>query len=903
VRAPGGCVVSLVRRSSGLLAPVASTVAACSTMAVWATLAVCSGLAVGVPALLVGQARGATILSYNAGAPVSSTRHQTAPSPHGAAHALGGTPVARPPGVPHAPSGPVLGSGVLAVEEASASAPSSGGDPLTGNGLDSPLCRQLGGLSASQQRSCQTDNFVAAPDPTNNYAFDVNINTGVSRWGNDMSATIDNFAQFGWMALVSATHGLVVMFEWCYSLNLLSDSLLREVTGALRNARLTFTEPWMVIVLAVASTLAVYHGLVRRRVAETMGQVLAMLAMMVGGLWVIADPAGTVGAVEQWANQAGLGTMAAVASGTPGHAERTLADNMQVIFASVVSTPWCYLEFGNVGWCDNARLLDRGLKNAGMAIAKSEEKKSGCRSTCGAGASPGTRTLSASAVLLREAQTNGELFLALPANEPQRNSVTREGTLLNILCGDNKSADECKGPMGPQAEFRSQKGTGSRVIGLFAIWLGALGMLLLLGYLALRLLGAALVGLFFLLLAPAAVLAPALGDGGRSAFRGWALKLMEAVIAKLTYSFLLGVVLMMMKLLLSLTILGWWGEWLLISAFWWGVFLKRHQTLGWAQSGGRGQAPAKHRSMARRVADTLEAPLALVHAGRALKGALTRPAPEVKPRPTSRLKPHTTIQPGSDKQSPADGGPAAGGPATNRWGGNGDGDGRSGEGGAGGDTRTRARAPGGEPVRRRRDHGLAGEQAAVQTALAGGKAAQAGQRGQLERVRSEREKAVANGDTRRAAKLGAREERIEGTRARRETLALAMVEPEPELEAGELAVSAVGGRHAGGKGPRNGQPGAGHSVGGHAHAVSPAGSDVRGRQAPGAGARGGQKASPSRSQSPPSSTAEIWQGSEQGDARKRARQSSSVMDDAREVAARRKRQLGWGPEMGRGPES
>jgi hypothetical protein len=829
-------------------------------------LVACSGLAVGVSALPVGQARGATILSYNAGAPVSSSaRHRTAPSPHRAPHAPSGPPVAPPSGVPHAPSGPVLTSGGSAGEEASASAPSSEGDPLTGNGLDSPLCRHPSGLSAAQQRSCQTDNFVAAPDPTNNYAFDVNIKTGISNLGNSVSATIDNFTQFGWMALVSATHGLVVMFEWCYSLDLLSDSLLRQVTEGLRNARLTFTEPWLVIVLAIASTLAVYHGLVRRRVAETMGQVLAMLAMMAGGLWVIADPAGTVGAVGQWADQAGVGTMAAVASGTSSHAERTLADSMQVIFSSVVSTPWCYLEFGDVGWCESESRLDGRLKKAALAIAVDEEKKSGCRNICGAGASPKARTLSASAALLHEAHTNGELFLALPANEPDRNSVTKEGMLLNVLCGNNNSADECKGPTGPQAEFRSQKGTGSRVIGLFAIWLGGLGMLLLLGYLALRLLNAALIGLFFLLLAPVAVLAPALGDGGRSAFRSWFVKLMEAVTAKLTYSFLLGVVLMMMKLLLSISILGWWAQWLLISAFWWGVFLKRHQTLGWAQGGERGQAADRHRSIAHRVGEALETPHALLHPVRTTRDKLRRPAPEVKPRSKRRLKPHTTIPPGSDKQSPV-----------------------------------------GEPVGRkrgrRRNRGLAGEQAAVQAALAGGKAGQAGQGGQLERVRREREKAVANGDTRRAAKLGAREQRIEGKHARRETLAPAMVEP--ELEAGELAVSAVAGRHAGGKGAQNGRVGGPHPAGGHTQAVGPAGGGAGGRRAPGGGAGGGLQAPRSRSQDPSSSTAEVLQAGEQGGARERARQSSSVMDDAREVAARRKRQLGWGPERsGRGPES
>ncbi len=80
-------------------------------------------------------------------------------------------------------------------------------------------------------------------------------------------------------------------------------------------------------------------------------------------------------------------------------------------------------------------------------------------------------------------------------------------------------------------------------MGLVFIWAGVLGMLLLLGFIAMHLLGAAIASLLYLLLAPAAVLAPALGDGGRAAFRGWATRLLGAVMAKLIYSFVLGVIL------------------------------------------------------------------------------------------------------------------------------------------------------------------------------------------------------------------------------------------------------------------------------------------------------------------------------------------------------------------------
>jgi len=796
-----------------------------------------------------------------------------------------------------APSLPPLTLGEPRNEEASASAPASGGDSLAQNGLGSPLCRTPGELSAEEQRSCQTADFVAAPDPTNNYAFDVNIDTGVSKLGNDVSVTLENFAQFGWMALVSATHALVVMFEWCYSLNLLSNSLLSEVTAALHSARLTFTDPWLAIVLAIASAMVVYRGLIRRQVSDSLGEAMATVAMMVCGLWAIADPAGSVGAVEQWANQAGLGTMAVVASGTPSDPERTLAQSMQTVFSSVVSTPWCYMEFGDVDWCDSSARLDGPLRATALTIAKTEEKKSGCKGLCDADASPGDRTLAASAGLLREARSNGELFLALPANESERNSAKNEGTLLRVLCGGGESADKCRGPTAPQAEFRTEKGTGSRLFGLLFIWVGALGMLLLLGFLALRLLCAALMGLFFLLLAPAAVLAPALGEAGRSAFRSWAMKLMGAAIAKLTYSFLLGIVLMMMKLLLGLTLLGWWAQWLLISAFWWSAFLKRDQLFGAAASGGSGKPAGGPRSIAHRVGQRFETPRTLLHMRRTIKERSSPPAPE--PPALPRGEPATSAaRPSPDKSSPAGGSPQ--GQATASGGGsrgNGQQGGRRGAGSAGphhehgkaapmpeGEAAAHSREQAssqsalgqagelGRGQRKKHDSGSAsgherglarhrhgggasasgtGQVAGLAGALAGARGSAQGAGapadGRLERVRRERKEALASGDTRRAAKLEKREQRVERKLIRHQMLAVGMLDP--EVEVGELMSGAM----ASGRLVQNNRASganAGVPAGGQASEVQP----------------------------------------------QFARPPSRVMDDARAVAARRKRQLGWEPE-------
>lgn len=474
-----------------------------------------------------------------------------------------------------------VGLGAQPSPEYSSSAPPSSGDALAQNGLSSPLCANPARLAEAARRDCATSGFVAAPEPTGDYAFDVNIDTGIGKLSNGVSAIALDFAEQFWLAFVAITHALVVMFEWCYSLSLLDGAVMNQVTGALRSTRLELTEPWMAFALAVAAGLAVYHGLVRRRVAETVGQALAMLAMMAAGLWVITNPVGTVGALQRWGDDGSAATLAAAAGGDERHAQATLAVSMSDLFGAVVTGPWCYLEFGDVGWCEDRSRLDPRLRRVALSIAGRLRSKRGCSSRCGAGA----RERAVNATLLEEARTNGQLFLALPANEAQRNSTKERGTLLSVLCGGGPSADDCRGPTAAQAEFRSERGADSRLMGLAGISLGALGMLLVFGLLAVRLLVAAVTTMLYLLLAPAVALAPALGEMGRSLFRAWTARLLGACLSKLTYSFLLGVLLTVNRMLLSLTALGWWAQWCLLSAFWWSAFAKRRHVL--ALLGGR----------------------------------------------------------------------------------------------------------------------------------------------------------------------------------------------------------------------------------------------------------------------------------------------------------------------------
>src|ERR1700710_326560 len=98
----------------------------------------------------------------------------------------------------------------------------------------------------------------------------------------------------------------------------------------------------------------------------------------------------------------------------------------------------------------------------------------------------GKQALLHSGRLLRQARTNGAIFLALPANGPARNSINDQGSLLSAICGSDQ-ATGCKGQAAAEAEFRTDSGTWSRLGGLLLIVAGALGMGVLLGFLAVRL--------------------------------------------------------------------------------------------------------------------------------------------------------------------------------------------------------------------------------------------------------------------------------------------------------------------------------------------------------------------------------------------------------------------------------
>jgi hypothetical protein len=552
-------------------------------------------------------------------------------------------------GVKKAPSTPPLsasgaGSGeTVGGEEIAGGTPQTEADPLVSNGLGSPSCK--GGLSdelsASARHNCETSGFAAAPAPTGDYGIDVHVDTSAlnpTSWGSTIVQ--DLFVTPLWMALVWAVHALVVMLEWSFTVDVLDSATAVGVGSGLRQMQATITDPWLPLALAVASVLALYHGLVRRRVADTLGEALVMGVMMSAGIWVLTNPTGTIGALGEWANQASLGTLAIAARGNPSAPGRAFGSSLETVFVAAIEVPWCYLEFGDVSWCRESSRLDPQLRAAAVKIAARQIVQLSCEpgstvlAPCVKASDTQVAAVEHSSELLRAAQSNGALFLALPANGPARNSINEEGSLLHTLC-QSSEVTSCRGPTAAQAEFRTTSGTLWRIGGVLLIAAGLLGMLLLLGFVAVRLLTSAVFSLLYLLLAPAMVLAPAFGDGGRSLFRRWAARLLGSVVSKLVFSFLLGIVLAVIGILADLRALGWWTQWLLMSAFWWGAYAHRHQAVGLAEGAFSHQRSAHERkpsqALVRRIGGAIESNQLLLAARRA-KDRYRKPAPDIERR-------------------------------------------------------------------------------------------------------------------------------------------------------------------------------------------------------------------------------------------------------------------------------
>ncbi len=321
--------------------------------------------------------------------------------------------------------------------------------------------------------------------------------------------------------------------------------------------------------IAALGLWGIWSGLVRRRTPETLGGLAAAVTMLATAIAVVHAPDRTAGLVARLANQSAMGLMSAASRGVGAPPVASYGEAVDGLFDELVRAPWCALQFPTQAFCDGT--AERDAVAAALKAARDEP--------AGGGAD----------TVPRGRVSSGELWLAFaPGTDPRGALHDYYGghdggkvgalgvTIVNTGIGDSDGHNP------DEVAIQGKAGTLTRLPLLALLALGVLGALLLVGWIALRLLDQAVTGFVLLLLAPVALLLVAFGEAGRSAFLRWALALLGALVSKVVYAVLLGVVVLAARLLASgADTRDWLLAWLLQTAFWWSVFLKRGQLISY----------------------------------------------------------------------------------------------------------------------------------------------------------------------------------------------------------------------------------------------------------------------------------------------------------------------------------
>ena len=388
--------------------------------------------------------------------------------------------------------------------------------------------------------NCRRSGALEHPYPVANYGFDIHIDTGITRVKSNLLMAVQTIASFVWLGLLYLVKGALLLLQWGFSVDLLGDAM-RDVRRALtRLHEHVIGEPWFLAAISVAGLWGIWRGFVQRRAIETIGGLFATVALMVVALVLISNPTGTVGRASRMTNDASLALLAGASTGSLEGGEGALSGSLTRVYDTVVLRPWCALEFGDIGFCLGRPPADVPEELAGRAGA---------------------------------ARSVADLWLRFPAGGDEREQ------LYERWKGDGKPT---------QAKVRMQKegSTSTRLALLALIAIGLLGAIALLGWLGFKLLMYAVLALILLLFAPAMLLAPAFGDSGRATFIAWGKRLLAAIVAKAIYALLLALVLVAGGVLAEMRSLGWFAVWLLQIVFWWTLFLKRGEIVGWLTVGG-----------------------------------------------------------------------------------------------------------------------------------------------------------------------------------------------------------------------------------------------------------------------------------------------------------------------------
>jgi hypothetical protein len=422
--------------------------------------------------------------------------------------------------------------------DAGAGAGDTGGDLA---GARSPWCDRPGRDAATQAR-CERSGSIARDYPLSSYGIDSFVEVGVTKPQNIVPAAIQSLLRVVWFTLLLAVNGVMLLQEWAFSIDLVSRSLdrLRVFLGHLNNDLLG--ESWLLLGVSVAAICGMWSGFVRRRTIETVTGLGATVLMICLALAIIANPEATVGKLSSIANESSVSALSIV---TERVEDPTVAypKASRELFNIMVLPGWCTLQFGSSAYC-HARPGKICAKDDDGLIVDADLH---CRQFGG---------------------TVAEAWLAHPSGSNER------ARLFRGLEATDRSR------VIPQTEHGAITRPGLLLLLMFT----TLGAIMILLYLAIKLIMAAVMTLALLLALPVMLIVPAFGEAGRRVMVGYAKAGGGAIFAKAVYALGTAGVFVIADLISRLQF-GPVATQLLLGVFFWGVWLRRDTIFGFVLPG------------------------------------------------------------------------------------------------------------------------------------------------------------------------------------------------------------------------------------------------------------------------------------------------------------------------------
>ena len=225
-------------------------------------------------------------------------------------------------------------------------------DPLSGLGIRNPVCDRLGQIRDRQTRlACEANGTPESEYPASNYGFDIFITTGVTHPVGDITYGFATVLNGIWLGLLFVLKLVLSLLGLAFGLNPFArGQTMSQISTALGRMYAGITDPWLSTLVVCGGIWFAHKGLLRREVAAGVGGTLAGIAMLVVGLWVVHQPAATVGQLAGLSDDVALGVISAPQSGSVSRPTGSYAEAMSATWARLVEVPFAGLDFSDVRW-------------------------------------------------------------------------------------------------------------------------------------------------------------------------------------------------------------------------------------------------------------------------------------------------------------------------------------------------------------------------------------------------------------------------------------------------------------------------------------------------------------------------------------------------------------------------